>query len=127
MVVVTPMDSVLARVEAEKSNEESKKKLLEVMEYLKRTGELVGVNLNEKYVYETGNVKVNQGFLLDTTLKKNIDNFLVKAVANLWDGIFILSGMEGSMPSRSKVLMADGEWKNIEDVNSIMDIAISKN
>ena len=96
MVIVTSRDSILARIEAEKSLKEMERKHKEIEEYLERTGELTGVNLDEKFIYESGSVKNNQGFSLCTNLKKNLDDFLVRAVANLWDGIFILSGMEGS-------------------------------
>jgi hypothetical protein len=96
VVVVTPIDTILARIQAEKDNAKEKEKLAEVLDYLKRTGELTGVNLDEKYVYESGTEKVNQGFFIDTVLKKNLDNYLVRAVDNLWDGIFILTGMEGA-------------------------------
>lgn len=124
MVIVNATDSVMARIQAEKENLESKKKRLEMEEYLKRTGELSTVNLDEVFTYESGNVKTNQGFALHTGLKINLDKFLVKSVANLWDGIFIMSGMEGCLRRGERILLADGTWKNVEDI-VVGDIVMS--
>jgi len=96
LVIVTPTDSVYARVRAEKLNTESLLKQQEVIDYLARTGELKGVCLDEKFVYHSGNVKVNQGFFLEQTLKNNLDNYLIPAVALRWDGVFLITGIEGS-------------------------------
>jgi len=96
MVIVNAKDSIIARIQAEKDNAASQIKMEEILEYLKKTDQLKEVNLDEKYVYETGNVKKNQGFFMDGILKDNLDKFLVRAVDNKWDGIFLVTGNEGS-------------------------------
>lgn len=116
MVLVTALESVYARVEADKKIIELQIKQKEVEDYLKKTGELIGIKLDEKFIYGTGNVKTNNSFFIDSTLKTNLDNFLIPAVAARWDGLFMVTGMEGCQPAGSKVLMANGEWKNIEDI-----------
>lgn len=45
------------------------------------------------FIKKTGIAR--QGYFLDTTLKYNIDNFLIRAVERSHDGIFVISGLEG--------------------------------
>jgi hypothetical protein len=45
------------------------------------------------------NGKVRRGFYIDENLKANWDNYLIKGVKHKWDGIFLISGMEGSAKS----------------------------
>jgi len=63
---------------------------------------------------QRGNIQ--QGFFMDNTLKHNIDEFLIKGVKQKFDGIVLMTGLEGCQPKGSKVMLSDGNFKNIEDI-----------
>jgi len=58
---------------------------------------MVIVHENKIFKKETG--KYRKGFYLDQRLKDNIDNYLVKPVSKKWDGVVLITGMEGSAKS----------------------------
>lgn len=64
--------------------------------------------------------QMNDGFFMDDLLKAQID-ILLKNIVNDWDFTIIISGsgevrVGKCQPKGSKVLMADGKFKNIEDI-----------
>ena len=75
----------------------------------------------KEYPKGTREFQLSDGFSLHPVLKQQIDIYL-KNVKKDWDFTIIISG-EGEVrvgkcqPKGSKVLMANGEWKNIEEIN----------
>lgn len=47
-----------------------------------------------EFTYPSGHKR--HGFYIDSTLKENLDNNFIKSVEAKWDGIFMVTGMEGS-------------------------------
>lgn len=58
---------------------------------------MVMVHTDRWFKKESG--KWHQGFSLDKRLKENIDQYLIKAVKSKWDGVVLVTGMEGSAKS----------------------------
>ena len=56
--------------------------------------------------YNVNGVK-HQGFYMDGYLKTNIDDFLIRAVKNKWDGVMLVTGMEGSGKSTGAFAIAN--------------------
>lgn len=62
---------------------------------------------------------------LDTRLKANLDNKIIPSLMKKDKDCFIcVDGKEGCQPAGEKVLMADGSWKNIEDIK-VGDLVLS--
>lgn len=76
------------------------------------------------YSYDHPKAVRKMGFYMDGYLKANLDNYIIPAVKANWDGVLLGTGIEGCQPAGSKVFMADGTWKKIEDV-MIGDVVIS--
>ncbi len=47
-----------------------------------------------EFTYPSGHKRI--GFYLDENLKSNLDDSLMKSVAAKWDGVFVVTGMEGA-------------------------------
>ncbi len=62
-------------------------------------------------------VKGQNGYsgYLDGFLQSNLDK-AKEVITQDWDMVFVVDGYEGCQPKGSKVLMSDGEFKNIEDI-----------
>lgn len=65
----------------------------------------------------------NKEIYIDGYLKRNLDG-CKNLVKKDWDMVLIIDGEERCQPKGSKVLMADGIWKNIEDVK-VNDLVLS--
>lgn len=66
-----------------------------------------GMTWNEdkqKYVNRKG--EGSDGFYLNETLKTNLDNFFIEAVNQKWDGVLLVTGMEGSGKSTTAFTIA---------------------
>ncbi len=129
MILVNPIDSYEARMKAQEKNKEEDEKRKKIIEYLKSTGELTEVELENlpmklHYITGAGNVKKAEGFLIDENLKYNLDEYLIRSVDKKWDGLFIESGMEGCISIGGEVLMANGTWKKVEEIK-VGDIVLS--
>jgi len=124
-MIVTGVDSA----EAQKRATEMLKRIPtadEQTEILVKQGEGEVVQPDTEFVYPSGWKR--HGFYMDKTLKTNLDNFLIPAVAASWDGVGLVTGIEGSQPAGSKVLMIDGSWKSIEDIKKGDDVfSLDKN
>jgi len=75
---------------------------------------MVVVFQDRTYKKKTGVLR--KGFYLNSYIKYYADNFLIKSVENDNDAITLITGLEGCQPKGSKVMMSNGEWKNIEDI-----------
>jgi len=112
-LIVTGIDSL----EAQKRAVEMLKRVPtpdQQTEILVDQGEGEVVQPDTEFVYPSGWKR--HGFYMDKTLKTNLDNFLIPAVRAKWDGVGIISGMEGCFLKGTKILMANGEWKNGEEI-----------
>jgi len=54
------------------------------------------VIVNEQITFYNKNGVKHEGYYIDGYLKENIENYLVKAVKHKWDGVMLITGMEGS-------------------------------
>ena len=52
------------------------------------------------------NLPVRKGFFINTTLKQNLDNYYIAAVKAKWDGVMLITGMEGSGKSTTAFSVA---------------------
>jgi len=59
---------------------------------------------NEKNKWE--NLPVRNGFFVNTNLKENLDNYYIAAVKANWDGVMLMTGMEGSGKSTTAFTVA---------------------
>ena len=55
---------------------------------------------------------------------KRFAEYLKERLRKDWDIVIAITGEEGCQPAGSRVLMADGNWKNIEDIK-VEDIVLS--
>jgi len=103
VVVVDGIDSIKARQEAD-----NKLKKIpnpdEMTEYLISTGQGELIQPDQQFTYPSGHNR--RGFYMDSTLKTNIDNFLIPAVHAKWDGVGLITGMEGSSKSTNAMALA---------------------
>lgn len=113
MVIVTAIDSIKAKRRAEEYVAQLPT-ADQLTEYLIKDGQGNLVLPDMEFTKPNGEKRI--GFYLDATLKANLDDSLIKSVAAKWDGVFMASGMEGCSTEGSRILMADGSWKNVEDI-----------
>lgn len=76
---------------------------------------MVWCEIDKTFYDSKGNAR--QGFQMDDTLYYNLTNSVILSVKNKFDSVFCISGMEGCSPAGTKVLLANGSWKNIEDMH----------
>lgn len=58
------------------------------------------------FTYDRKGKRKRRGFFLDTYLKANIDNYVIKAVEKKWDAVILVTGIEGSAKSTSSFSIA---------------------
>lgn len=61
---------------------------------------------------------------IETRLRETLDNAKERVTKRNWDYVCIVAGIPGCQPKGSKVMMADGSFKNIEDVK-VGDLVLS--
>jgi hypothetical protein len=115
MVIVSGIDSV----EAHNKATEMLKRIPtpdEITEDLVVKGEGELIDPDTEFTYPSGHKR--RGFYMDKTLKTNLDNFLIPAVHAKWDGVGLVTGMEGCFTETegSSILMANGEWKKVSEI-----------
>jgi len=81
----------------EATQEEIEQDLLE-----RKEGEVVHNDL----MFTKPNGKVRRGYYLDGYLKSNLDEYFIKAVKKKWDGVMLITGMEGSAKSTNAFSIA---------------------
>ncbi len=102
-MIVTGVDSI----EAQKRADELLKRIPtpdEQTNILVEQGEGEVVHPDTEYVYPSGWKR--KGFYMDKTLKTNLDNYLIPAVAAKWDGVGLVTGMEGASKSTNAMTLA---------------------
>ena len=103
MVIVTGADSLIAQSNADEmlknipTPDIQTAKLIEAGE-----GELI--EPDTEFTYPTGWKR--KGFYMDKTLKHNLDNYLIPAVHAKWDGVGLVTGIEGSAKSTNVMSVA---------------------
>jgi len=103
MAVVTSLDSYRKQIEIEK--EISKEPTEEYIEqWLLNAGIGEKVQIDNQFHDRYGNTRT--GWFLDSTLKANVDQYLIKAVKKKWDGVILITGMEGSGKSTATMAIA---------------------
>ena len=66
----------------------------------------MGQVINPDIEFIKPNGRIKKGYYIDTYLKDNLDNYLVKAVAKKWDGVVLITGIEGAAKSTNAFSIA---------------------
>jgi hypothetical protein len=103
MAIVDGIESlkVRERIRAELDNEMNQE---ELEKYLIESGH--GTLVFPDMYFPDKKKKLRRGFCLNTNLKNNIENYLIKAVEASWDGNVLCTGMEGSGKSTTIFALA---------------------
>ncbi len=72
--------------------------------------------MKEYFAYKCPKTGLLRQCSIDSKYKKNLDMIKLELLKKDRDKLIILTGIEGCQPKGSKVLMANGDYKNIEDV-----------
>ncbi len=76
---------------------------------------MVIVNQDKVYINKHG--KDHTGFYMDGYLKKNVEDYLIAAVKKKWDGVVLVTGIEGCLDKQTIIKTKDGD-KRLKDIKN---------
>ena len=103
MVIVSKLDSVKTKkCIVEQLNNEITQEEVEAELVKREEGEFV----KQDYEFVDHSGKIRYGYYLDSNLKYNLENYLIKAVKKKWDAAVLITGGEGSAKSTNACTFA---------------------
>ena len=93
--------NVFKRIEEEIANEPTEEE-----DEKKKLDEEKGLLVQSDLMFTTPRGRERRGYYMNKFLKDNLDNYLIKAVIKHWDGVLLVTGIEGSSKSTNAFAVA---------------------